>query len=143
MVVVLNVAFKVGFGNALIEILTRRIFKMKDIAIVVLVAFFMFASSIKLLGWQKLIFETQLNFFNKYGLNRETMFLVGLIEFSGATLLGAFIALSGPEWTLWGGAGLIAVTSLGAIFFHLRFDRWQDGIPAIVTLFLSLYLLLS
>ena len=116
---------------------------MKDIAIVVLVAFFTFASSIKLLGWQKLIFDTQLNFFKKYGLNREIMFLVGLIEFLGVTLLGAFLTLSAPEWTLWGGAGLIAVTSLGAIFFHLRFDRWQDGIPAIVTLFLSLYVLLS
>lgn len=114
---------------------------MKDIAIVVLITFFMFASSVKLLGWQKFIFETQLKFFKKYGLNRMIMFLVGLIEFSAATLLSVFLVLSAPSWTLLIGAGLLAATSLGAISFHLRFDRWQDGIPATVTLLLSLYVL--
>lgn len=116
---------------------------MKEIIIVVLVAFFMFASSIKLLGWQKLIFETQLKFFKKYGLNRQVMFVVGLIELSGAILLSVFLAFAAPIWTLWVGAGLIAVTSLGAIVFHLRFDRWQDGIPATATLLLSVYVLLN
>ncbi|ACJ30997.1 hypothetical protein swp_4350 [Shewanella piezotolerans WP3] len=116
---------------------------MKEIIIAVLVTFFMFASSIKLLGWQKLIFETQLKFFKKYGLNRQVMFVVGLIELSGAILLSVFLAIATPIWTLWLGAVLIVVTSLGAIFFHLRFDRWQDGIPAMVTLLLSLTVLLS
>ncbi len=116
---------------------------MKDIAIVILIAFFMFASSIKLLGWQKLIFETQLKFFIKYGLNRKVMFLVGVIEFLGVISLSIYLALSNFESALWLGAGLLALTSLGAIFFHLRFDRWQDGIPATVTLLLSLCVLLN
>jgi len=34
-------------------------------------AFFLFASSIKILGWQQFIFKTQLAMFIKYGLNRQ------------------------------------------------------------------------
>ena len=97
----------------------------------ILTFFFLFASSIKILGWQKKIFETQLEFFLKYGLSRTLMSLVGFVE-----LLGAI--------TLWmpGYIGLLGVlalvgTSAGAIFFHLRFDTWKDGIPAMVTLTLS------
>ena len=46
-----------------------------------LTAFFIFASSIKILGWQKMIFETQLEFFKKYGLNRTIMVsTIGLIN---------------------------------------------------------------
>ncbi|WP_248630890.1 hypothetical protein [Endozoicomonas elysicola] len=45
----------------------------------------------------------------KYGLNRQIMFLVGLLEL------------------------------FGAIICHLLFDTWKDGIPAMVTLLLSDY----
>ncbi|MEH6584004.1 MAG: DoxX family protein [Halioglobus sp.] len=45
-----------------------------------LTAFFVFASSIKILGWQKMIFETQLKFFKKYGFNRMIMAMVGFVE---------------------------------------------------------------
>ena len=101
------------------------------IIIGVLTAFFIFASSIKIFGWQKLIFETQLKFFIKYGLNRTLMALVGCVELFGA------IALWLPGYLSITGALALFGTSAGAIFFHLRFDTWKDGIPAMVTLILS------
>lgn len=96
-----------------------------------LTAFFVFASSIKILGWQKMIFETQLEFFKKYGLNRTVMALVGFVELFGA------IALWFPSYL--GVAGVLALfgTSVGAICCHLYFDTWKDGMPAMVTLTLS------
>ena len=93
--------------------------------------FFVFASSIKILGWQKLIFETQLQFFIKYGLNRQVMALVGIVELFGA------IAIWLPGFMGIAGALAIFATSAGAIFCHLRFDTWKDGIPAMITLILS------
>jgi len=96
-----------------------------------LTAFFIFASSIKIFGWQKMIFETQLEFFRKYGLNRTIMALVGVVELFGA------IALWLPSYL--GAAGALALlgTSAGAICCHLYFDTWKDGIPAMITLTLS------
>ena len=96
-----------------------------------LTAFFIFASSIKIFGWQKMIFETQLEFFKKYGLNRTIMALVGLIE-----LLGA-VALWFPSYLGIVGALALFGTSGGAICCHLYFDTWKDGIPAMITLILS------
>jgi len=95
-------------------------------------AFFIFAGSIKLLGWQKLIFEKQLEFFHSYGLNRQIMALVGVVELIGATSIWFQSSVIGSL-----GAALLSATSLGAIFFHLRFDTWKDGVPAMVTLSLS------
>ncbi|MEH6453807.1 MAG: DoxX family protein [Psychromonas sp.] len=60
------------------------------------------------------------------------MFLIRLIELSGVILLWGPMAL----W----GALVIAATSVGAIFFHLRFDTWKDAIPAMMTLVLSSFL---
>jgi len=101
-----------------------------------LIAFFAFASSIKILGWQKFIFQAQLEFFISYGLNREIMFLVGLIELIGASTLWF---QNHPMGLL--GALLIFLTSVGAIGFHLRFDTWKDAIPAIMTGILSGFLI--
>ena len=98
---------------------------------VLLTLFFLFASSIKILGWQKMIFETQLAFFQKYGLNRTIMALTGFVELFGAITLW----FSGYLGLL--GALALFGTSLGAIFFHLRFDTWKDGIPAMITLCIS------
>lgn len=109
---------------------------------ILLVLFFLFASSIKLIGWQKLIFETQLTFFKKYGLNRTHMFLVGLIELSASILLIISIFLNHGVIQAFGALG-IAFTSLGAIYFHLRFDSLKDAIAALVTLLLSVILLAS
>lgn len=112
-----------------------------NIAITIFLSvFFLFASSIKILAWQKFIFDTQLKFFQKYGLNRSIMFLVGMVEFSGAVLL-VLPLVTGlvPLWSTLG-ALLITGTSVGAIFFHFRFDTWKDALPAILTLVLSSYL---
>ncbi|MGF1729095.1 DoxX family protein [Photobacterium kasasachensis] len=94
--------------------------------------FFIFASSIKLLGWQKMIFEKQLAFFHSYGFNRQFMFLVGLAELFG----GIAIWFQGSFWGVLGALALVG-TSMGAIVCHLRFDTWKDGIPAMITLVLS------
>jgi len=102
----------------------------------VLMVFFLFASSIKILGWQKKIFALQLQFFESYGLNRELMFAVGVIELLGASLIMLQHNLLGVV-----GAAAIAATSLGAIGFHLKFDSWKDAIPAMLTLTLSIFLL--
>lgn len=114
---------------------------MSQVIATLLAIFFIFASSIKLLGWQKLIFETQLSFFLKYGLNRAMMFIVGLIELTGALLLILFLMTSLHEYQFLG-AGLLGLTSLGALFFHFKFDKWTDAVPAGMTLLLSLLLVL-
>lgn len=95
-------------------------------------AFFLFASSIKILGWQKLIFETQLAMFIKYGLNRQVMALVGVVEFFGAIT----IWFQG-SWVGTLGALALLGTSVGAIGCHLIWDTWKDGVPAMITATLS------
>jgi hypothetical protein len=81
------------------------------IVTILLTVFFIFAGSIKMLGWQKLIFETQLAFFKKYGLNRNLMALVGFIEILRAITIWA------PGYAGFFGAALLFSTSAGAIFF--------------------------
>lgn len=107
------------------------------IIIGILSLFFLFASSIKILGWQKAIFEVQLKYFKSYGLNRTIMAAVGVIELYGA------IALWLPGYIGMSGAGAILITSVGAITCHLWFDTWKEGIPAMVTLTLSTFILYS
>lgn len=99
---------------------------------VLLIAFFLFASSIKLTGWQKQVFAIQLRFFHSYGLDRQIMFVIGLIELFGAATLWFQQDLIGLL-----GALAIFLTSVGAIGFHLKFDTWKDGIPAFITGLLS------
>tara|TARA_Y100001956_G_scaffold80551_1_gene95988 strand:- start:179 stop:565 length:387 start_codon:yes stop_codon:yes gene_type:complete len=117
----------------------NKVGSIMNVVSIVLIVFFMLASSIKTLGWQKKVFETQLAFFKNYGLNRQIMFVVGCLELTGAMSL--LLGLVGwvPELVVSLGALLLAVVSIGAIFFHLRFDSWQAGIPAMVTLSLSSY----
>ncbi|WP_419833003.1 DoxX family protein [Endozoicomonas atrinae] len=106
------------------------------LVICLLSMFFLLASSIKILGWQKKVFSIQLGMFVKYGLNRQIMFLVGLAELFGAIAVwfqGSYIGVIG--------ALAIFTTSLGAIICHLIFDTWKDGIPAMVTFLLTGYLL--
>lgn len=111
-----------------------------NIITIVLITFFTFASSIKLLSWQAFLFKTQLDFFKKYGLNRFHMFLIGVLELIAALLLtGSLITEYEILRDL--GALAIALTSIGAVFFHLKFDTIKDAIPALVTLTLSLILL--
>ena len=99
---------------------------------VLLTAFFLLAGSVKVTGWQKQIFEIQLKFFTSYGLNRQVMMLVGFVELFGAIAMWS----SNPLISL-AGALSIAGTSIGALFFHFRFDTWTDGIAAMVALLFS------
>ena len=110
---------------------------------VLLAVFFVFASSIKLLGWQKTIFTTQLAFFVKYGLNRNWMFVVGSVELISALLIMApiFIGTSFVASVSLVGTTALAAVSIGAIACHLWFDTWRDGVPAMVTFVLSAVLL--
>lgn len=101
-----------------------------------LTAFFLLAGSVKVTGWQKQIFEIQLKFFLSYGLNRQVMMLVGFVE-----LFGAIAMWSSQPLISLAGALSIAGTSIGALFFHFRFDTWKDGIAAMVTLLFSLIII--
>ncbi|WP_171181975.1 DoxX family protein [Ruegeria sp. HKCCD8929] len=91
-------------------------------------AFFLFASSIKILGWQKFIFETQLAMFIKYGLNRQIMMLLGFVE-----LFGAVAIWFQGSWVGTLGALALLGTSVGAIGCHLIWDTWKEGVPAMMT----------
>lgn len=102
-----------------------------------LIAFFLFASSVKMFGWVKAIFEPQLAFFHRYGLNRAAMFAVGVIEATGAIVMLVGMFTANPVLSAMG-ASLITLTSIGAMFFHFRFDTWKDAVPSMVTLVLSL-----
>ncbi|WP_102433112.1 MULTISPECIES: DoxX family protein [unclassified Vibrio] len=101
-----------------------------------LIAFFLFASSIKIFGWLNKIYEPQLAFFHRYGLNRAAMFAVGVVETTGAIVMLAGMITEDSLLSAVG-ASFIAFTSVGAIFFHFRFDTWKDAIPSTVTLLLS------
>ncbi|WP_299807717.1 DoxX family protein [uncultured Shewanella sp.] len=107
-----------------------------------LIALFLFASSIKIFGWVNKIYEPQLAFFHRYGLNRTAMFAVGVIEATGAILMLVGIITENSLFSAVG-ASLITFTSVGAIFFHFRFDTWKDAIPSILTLLLSVLVLSS
>lgn len=99
---------------------------------VLLTAFFLLAGSVKVTGWQKQIFEIQLKFFTSYGLNRQIMMLVGFVELFGAIAMW----LPNPMLSLAGSLSIVG-TSIGALFFHFRFDTWRDGIAAMITLLFS------
>ncbi|MEZ9890763.1 DoxX family protein [Vibrio lentus] len=116
---------------------------MSTVISILMVMFFVLASSIKTLGWQKKVFEIQLGFFKSYGLNRKIMFLVGLVELTGAALLILALCDISPEQTQLMGGVILGATSIGALYFHLRFDTWKDGIAAMVTLLCSSFLVLD
>lgn len=101
---------------------------MTMIAVGLLSAFFLFASSIKIFGWQAFIFETQLAMFIKYGLNRQIMALVGAAE-----LFGAIAIWFQGSWIGTLGALALLGTSVGAIGCHLIWDTWKEGVPAMIT----------
>jgi hypothetical protein len=70
--------------------------------------------------------------FVKYGLNRQIMALVGVVELFGAIAIWFQVSWLGPL-----GALALLGTSIGAIGCHLIWDTWKEGIPAMITAVLS------
>lgn len=103
------------------------------ILIALLSAFFIFAGSIKVFGWQKMIFETQKAFMVKYGLNRQILGLIGAVELFAAVIIWFQTSILGFT-----GALIILVTSIGALYFHAKYDPWSAAVPAMVTGSISL-----
>lgn len=101
----------------------------------VLSLFFLFASSIKITGWQEKVFQIQLAMFIKYGLNRQIMALVGIVELFGAVAIWFHSSPIGAV-----GALAILGTSIGALGFHFKYDTWKDGVPSMITFALSAFL---
>lgn len=96
--------------------------------------FFLFASSIKILGWHQTLFETQLDMFIRYGLNRQIMAATGFAE-----LFGAIVIWFQGSWIGTLGALALLGTSVGAIGCHLIWDSWKAGVPAMITGALSAF----
>lgn len=106
------------------------------ITVFLLSAFFLFASSIKVFGWQKMIFETQMGMMKKYGLNRQILLIIGIAEMVAAILIWFQGSLLGAI-----GSGIILATSVGAIGFHSIYDTWREAVPALITAPLSAFVL--
>lgn len=83
-----------------------------------------------------MIFNTQIEMMKKYGLNRQILFFIGIIEMIAAIMIWFQGSLLGAI-----GAGLILVTSLGAIFFHFVYDTWKEAVPALITAPMSAFAL--
>lgn len=89
---------------------------------------FLFTGSIKITRWHRYIAPFQLGFMKKYGLNGLVYTLIGFAELSGA--LGLILAGSHILGTL--AAGGLFLLSIGAFRYHLKFDSFQFGIPALL-----------
>ncbi|MEM7399549.1 MAG: DoxX family protein [Pseudomonadota bacterium] len=99
---------------------------------VLLSAFFVLTSSIKIFAWNKKVFDMQMAFMRKYGLTRQHFFAIGVIEMVSA--IGLWFQ---DSWIAPASALALCIVSIGAIVFHLKFDTWTAGIPAFVTACLS------
>ncbi|MDU8928838.1 DoxX family protein [Alisedimentitalea sp. MJ-SS2] len=107
-------------------------------AIAILSAFFLFAAFLKITGKPEKVFEIQMEMIESYGVSRGQFRLIGIVEGIGAVLVWFTGSVLGPI-----GAGMLSATSLGAIFFHLKFDTWKQGVPAMITFVLSTFVWVS
>ena len=102
------------------------------IVVGVLSAMFFVASTLKIFAWHRKTFDRQMESLTRFGLNRRIFFAIGLVELFGSLaiwLQGHYVGLAG--------VGVIALTSAGAIFYHLRSEPVGTAVPAMVTLLLS------
>lgn len=102
--------------------------------------FFLFMGVVKTAGLPAPVFDYILTQnFLKYGLNRDVMFVVGVVEILGAILIWLHrfqgIGTIGPS--------LLILVTAGALLLHLRFDTFTDGVPALVALVLSAFVLIQ
>ena len=98
-----------------------------------LVPFFLFAGSIKVFRWHAYMPAFQLGFMESYGLNATIYTIIGIFELAGA--LGLILQGNHVLGTL--AAGGIILLALGAFSFHLKFDSFSFGMPALITAVLS------
>lgn len=103
---------------------------------------FIFFSIVKIAGVPEGIFKEQKeNYFDNYGISRNGIRLIGIIE-----LLAALLSLAGLSGDLMqvGQVGHIVLMSVtaGAMYFHNRYDSLaKDGFPAIIQFVLNTALL--
>ncbi|AZZ96494.1 DoxX family protein [Pseudoalteromonas sp. R3] len=97
-----------------------------------LAVFFTLAGSQKIFAWSAGVFKIQSEFFRRYGLGRRHMYGIGIIESAAAGLL-AFAIIAEQEKALQLGSVLILLTSVGACYFHFKYDTFKDAIAAILT----------
>lgn len=98
---------------------------------------FLFFGSIKVFAWQKTIFDIQMIFMHRFGINRQVYGLIGVLELISAFLL----PFQGNIYGQLGACGIL-FTSLGAVFFHFKFkDHIADMLPAIITLVISVIII--
>lgn len=111
-------------------------------SVCILVLFFAFGCCIKLLSVPDKMLKWQMHFFELYGLKRVHMYLVGLVELFGivAMALGLF---AGSLIFVFLGASAIFFSSVGALYFHFRYDEVKYAIPAIVTFTMSAYVMVE
>lgn len=107
-----------------------------------LIVFFTFGCCVKLLSVPDKILKFQMEFFEVYGLTRLHMYLIGLIELLG--IVAMFYSLvAGRPPLAFVGAGAIFVTSLGALYFHFRYDEAKYAMPAVVTFLMSVLIMIN
>ncbi|MCO7188961.1 MULTISPECIES: DoxX family protein [unclassified Pseudoalteromonas] len=107
-----------------------------------LAIFFILAGSQKIFAWSAAVFKIQSEFFRRYGLGRGHMYGIGIIESTAAGLI-IFAILTNHEIALQLGSALILITSVGACYFHFKYDTFKDAIPAILTGCGSMFLFVS
>lgn len=104
-----------------------------------LIPLFLFTGSIKVTRWHKYIASFQLGFMNKYGLSSSIYTLIGVAEIIGA--IGLILQGSHVLGTL--AAGGLFLLSAGAFRYHLKYDTFHFGIPALLFGSLSLIIFVS
>ncbi len=118
----------------------RSIFLRKALSVLVVVvsSAFLLIGTVKVTGQPQSVIEFQMTeYFIPFGLNRQRAFLIGMAELFGSIT----IWFHRKHWIgLVGAATLVVVTS-GALTFHLTFDTFQQGTPALVMLILSALIL--
>ena len=101
-----------------------------------LIVFFTFGCCVKLLSVPDKILKFQMEFFEVYGLTRLHMYLIGLTELLGIIAMFYSLVAGNPLLAVVG-AGAIFITSLGALYFHFRYDEAKHAVPAVLTFLMS------
>ncbi|MGJ8647928.1 MAG: DoxX family protein [Marinomonas colpomeniae] len=105
------------------------------ILILELTLFFIASGSIKILGWPKERYNTQLGFFSKFGLSQNMVTFIGAAELFGG------IALWLPNYAGIVGVWVLCAISAMVIYGHIRFGSWKNGLFSMATFALSGWIL--